>query len=522
MNEINDFFKIIYDKIKLKNVLEPPVKAELIDMLSTINVDSPGVDNTDIVKKIADSLTKSIKNYEEYFIKNGKSVSIKFLNALNGGYHLLNVFFSDDIIPGCMDSIEIYIPVKSAYIIKVVPYVYKFLLTNKISFSSKISNFNRSDNFIIYVYDKKDAERLINFCNQSLKGTVSTINPFIYKIGYIGVSKQLNGISYNVVVASLINEYIEECILNQRKKSYDAIDFQNFVNQKYKEADNYIDKSMYYIVAMSLYTIISNKNILNYFEDEIELKFDYEYFNYFEEIKDTKTYKHENVLIDENNNFKVYLKLQALNCLNKIHIEQYKKPYKEVKKINKKFTYKILEQLDYMLDKKSDYNIKVNYINKEIYDYIPYLYGYMAYNYKSCNVLETKKLINIIKDTIIKEKNKDNNKIYYEQEGQRIVSSIPIINTINGAVAIDIIDNESLMCNIYTLKRKENISFLNVYINADINLLIDNKSYKGKRYRYAVAGALLNKKRCNEAINRRKKDFSALFLDTKVEISNYL
>lgn len=522
MNSINDFFSSIYNNIKSKEVLEPPTKAEIIDKLSTINVENPGIDNTEIVDKIASSLTKSIKNYEAYYNNSGTDVNIKFLDATNGGYHLLNVFFSNDIIPGTMDSIEIYIPILSSFLIKVVPYIYKFLLNNKISFSSKISNYNRSDNFIIYVYDKKDAELLINFCNQNLNNFLGTVNPFIYKIGFIGVSKQLNGISYNVGIASLINEYFEECILNQRKKSYDAIDFQNFVNDKYKSSDNYIEKSMYYIAAMSLYSILTNKNILNYFENEIELKFDYEYFRYFEEIKDKKnSYKHENVIINEDNNYKVYLKLQALNCLNKIHIEQYNTPFNSVKKINKKFTYKILEQLDYMLNKKSSYSIKASYINSDIYNYIPYLYGYMAYNYKSCNVEETKKLIDTIKQTLIVKKQEDE-KVYYEQNGQKLTSTIPIINTINGAVAIDIIDNDKLMCNIVSIKRKEKNSFLNVYINADVNLLMDDKSYKGKRYRYAVAGALLNKKRCDEAIERRKKDFSVLFLDANVEISNYL
>ena len=522
MNEINTFLVNIYNNIKSKNVLEPPTKAEILDKLSTMNVDNPGIDNTETVDKIADSLTKSIKDYENYFIKNGKSTSIKFLNAINGGYHLLNVFFSDDIIPGTMDSIEIYIPVLNSIILKAVPYVYKFLLDNRISFSSKVSNYNRNDNFIVYVYNKKDAELLINFCNNNLKGNLGILNPFIYKIGFVGVSKQLNGISYNVGIASLINEYIEECILNQRKKSYDAIDFQNFVNDKYQESDNYIEKSMNYIAAMSLYSILTNKNIINYFEDEIELKFDHEYFNYFEEIKNSKiSYKHENVVIDEDTNFKVYLKLQALNCLNKIHVEEYSIPYDKVKKINKKFTYKILEQLDYMLDKKGNYNIKVSYKNEDIYNYIPYLYGYMAYSYKSCNVDETKKLVKNIKETIIVRK-QDEEKVYYEQNSQKIMSTIPIINTLNGAVAIDIIDKDNLMCNIVTLKRKEKSSFLNVYIDADINLLRDDKSYISKRYRYAVAQALLNKKRCEEALERRKKDFSALFLDTKIDISNYL
>lgn len=523
MDGINQIFKLFYQNVNSKNVLDAPTKAEIIDKLSTLGVDNPGYDNTELVNKISKSLTNSVKEYERFFKKNNRKVNIKFLSAINGGYHLLNVFFSDDIKPGVMDSIEIYIPVLFNYLVSTISTVYKFLLNNKISFSSKISNYNRNDNFIVYVYDKKDAIDLIKFCNTNLKDKLGILSPFIYKIGYIGVSKQLNGKSYNSTVATLISDYIEECILSQRKKGYDAIDFQNFVNEKYQEADNYIDKSMYYIVAISIYCILTNKNILNYFEDEITLKFDYEYFHYFDEIvKDKIVYKHDNIIIDEQNNYKVYLKLQALNCLNRICKEEYRIEFNKVKKIGRKFTYKLLEQLDYMLLKSCDYNIKCDYKDQTIYKLIPYLYGYMAYNYKSCNIEETKKLISLIKKTMILKKLEENGKIYYECDGQKIVSSIPIITTLNGSVAIDIIDYNSLLCNITTIKKDKKRSFLNVYINVDINLLIDNKSYDSKRYRYATSQALLNDKRCDRAVENRKKDFSALFLDAKEEINNYL
>ena len=97
-------------------------------------------------------------------------------------------------------------------------------------------------------------------------------------------------------------------------------------------------------------------------------------------------------------------------------------------------------------------NIKAEYNNKEIFILLPYLYGYVAHKYKGCNEIEVKKVIKNIKDSMIVKKEYNNDKIYYEQNSQRIISSIPIITTSSGTVAIDIIDNTSSMCNITTIK----------------------------------------------------------------------
>lgn len=482
MNDINRILRIFYDDVSIKPVLEPPTKVEIIDKLSTIGIDSPGIDNSYIVDEIAYSLTKNIVNYENKFYKENKNLNIKYLNAIKGGYRQINLFFAEDIIPGTMESIEIYIPVSSKNMKQIIPHIYKYLLSKKISFSSKISMFNRSDNFIIEVYEKKDANDVIRYCNNNFKDMLGILNPFIAKIGNVGVSKRLNNISYNNGISILLNEYIEECILNQRKKAYDAIDFQNFVNEMYEVADNYIDKNMYYIASISLYCILTNNNILNYFDDNIKFTFDYTNYSKYEAIilDDKYQYMYNGSIINEDNNYIEFVKLQCLNCLNKIYKEQYGKQYERDTIINKKFTYKLLEQLDRLLDTSSDYNLKVEYNNREIYLLLPYVYGYVANKYKGCNEKEVKEVIKVIKDTMIIKKEYNNDKIYYEQNSQRIVSSIPLIITSSGAVAIDIIDNMTSMCNIATIKRGKIKKYLNVYVHLSYAYLGDFISYKGK------------------------------------------
>ncbi len=524
MNAINEILQLFFNSVNSKSVLEPPTKSEIIDKLCTLKVDNPGADIDSDVEKIVSSVLKSIKKYEDYFIKRNREVNIRFLDAINGGYHLINVFFKEDNIPGVMEGISVYIPVVKSSILKTIPYIYRHLLSSRISFSSKISMFNRSDNFIVEVFNKEDALSLINFCNNNFKSSLGYVNPFLAKIGNVGVSKEINGMSYNLSIATLINDYIEECILKQRKKAYDATDFQNFVNDQYQSATNYVDKNMYYIVSVSLYCILTQDNILKYFNDNASLYFDYDNYYKYEDVNITGDYEYlySGRVINKDTDYICYIKLQALNCLNKIYLEQYNKPFKKNTKINNKFTYKILEQLDYILSKNACYNININYNDVNIHKLIPYLYGYMAYKYKGCNSTEVKKLIDDINKTMILRKNEENGKIHYEQDNQKIISSVPIINTTNGSIAIDIIDNKTFMCNITVIKMHKKEKFLNVYIAIDYNLLSNNTSFKGRRYRYAIAEALLDNKRNRDALDRRNKDFSSLFLDSKKELKKYL
>ena len=514
MYDINNVLEVFKKYVNSKTVLEPPTKAEIIDVLCTYKVDNKGRDNTDSVDKIVSSVTNSIKKYENYFISRNKNVNIKFLSAINGGYHLINVYF-DNSIPSNLEGINIYIPVKGDKLLKVIPYIYKLLLSNRINFSSKISMFNRSDNLIVTVYNKEDALNLINYCNDNFKTELGILNPFISKLGYIGVSREFNGYSYNRGIAGLLNEYIEECILKQRVKAYDAIDFQNFVQSMYESANNYIDKNMYYIASVSLYSILTNDNILKYLKTDIELTFDYDNYYRYEAVNLSGEYEYlySGKVINKDTDYICWVKLQALNCLTLIYEEQYKTSFSCNTKISNNFTCKLLDQLDNILKKNGNYNVKISYRNREIHKLLPYLYGYIAYKYKSCNINEVKRLIDVISKTMIITIGFRDNKYYYLQDNQKIISSIPIINMSDGSIVIDIIDNNSMMSNITIIRKGVKEKFLNVYIKIDYELIKNNNSYKGRRYRYKVGRMLLDDKRNKDALENRKRDFGALFLE---------
>ena len=515
MYDINNVLEVFKNYVNSKSVLEPLTIAEIIDILCTYKVENKGIDNTNQVDKIVKPVITSIKKYEDYFKSRNKDVNIKFLSAINGGYQIVNVYFNEDSIPSNLEGINVYIPVKGDKLLSAVPYIYKHLLSNRISFSSKISMFNRCDNLIVTVYNKEDALSLINYSNNNYSNYLGILNPFISKLGSIGVSKEFNGYSYNRGIATLLNEYIEECILNQRVKPYDAIDFQNFVNSMYENADNYIDKNMYYIASVSLYSILTNDNILKYLKTDIELVFDYDnYFRYEAvNLRGDYEYLYSGKVINKDTDYICWVKLQALNCLNLIYEEEYRVPFGKNTKVNNKFICKILEQLDNILKNNGNYNIKINYRNREIHKLLPYLYGYVAYKYKSCNLSEIKKLIDIINKTMIITIGFRDNKYYYLEDNEKIVSSIPIINMSDGSIVIDVIDTSSMMCNITIIKKGIKEKFLNVYIKVDYELLKSNSSYDGRVYRYKVGRMLLDNKRNKESLELRKKDFGALFLN---------
>ena len=331
MYDINKILEILKKYVNSKAVLEPPTKAEIIDKLCTIGVDNPGVDNTDSVLKIVKSVINSVKKYESFIKSKGKDPNIRFISAISGGYHIVNMFFEQEV-PSSLEGINIYIPVKGDKLLNVIPFIYKHLISNKISFSSKISMFNRTDNLIVAVYNKEDAISLINFCNNKFASELGIINPFISKLGNVGVSREMYYLSYNLAVATLLNEYIEDCILSQRVKPYDAIDFQNFVNEKYSNADNYLDKNMYYIVSISLYCILTN--ILKYLKSDIEIVFDYDNYYRYEvvNLSGDNEYLYSGKVINKETDYLCFVKLQALNCLNLISEEQYgKESYQEQK-----------------------------------------------------------------------------------------------------------------------------------------------------------------------------------------------
>ena len=218
-------------------------------------------------------------------------------------------------------------------------------------------------------------------------------------------------------------------------------------------------------------------------------------------------------VINRETDYICWVKLQALNCLNLIYEEEYKVPFSCNTKINNTFTCKLLEQLDNILKKKGNYNVKISYKNREIHKLLPYLYGYVAYKYKSCNINEVKKLIDIINKTMIITIGFRDNKYYYLQDNSKIVSSIPIINMNDGCIVIDIIDDNSMMSNITIIRRGVKEKFLNVYIKVNNELIKNNNSYEGRIYRYKVGRMLLDNKRNKDALELRKKDFGALFLE---------
>jgi hypothetical protein len=190
--------------------------------------------------------------------------------------------------------------------------------------------------------------------------------------------------------------------------------------------------------------------------------------------------------------------------------------------LNSNIVNTMLNQLEEILSFKRC-NIFLSYTNKNIQKLIPYLYAFIALKYKCCNDEECHKIIDTIEKKATFLDNVANNIYTYTLNNQIITSSIPIIQTSDGLCAIEYIDEEEKIVNIKIVKNGNIKSYLNVYIDVDNKLLNDSANYYGRLYRSAIASALLDEKRNENQLEKRKKDFAVKFItDLDEQVNKYV
>ena len=167
-------------------------------------------------------------------------------------------------------------------------------------------------------------------------------------------------------------------------------------------------------------------------------------------------------------------------------------------------------------------NIIINYNSKTLKDLIPTLYGYIALKYKYFNEEECHKLIEIISHKLVVLIDQSD-KYYYMVDNQRIASSIPIIKSKQGFIAIDYIDSNDNLVNINIIQNGKIKSYLNVYVDIDKTMMRNDHNYYGRLYRNAIANALFNDERNEKSLIIRQKDFKACFIsDKEGEVNKYV
>lgn len=313
---------------------------------------------------------------------------------------------------GPRSFIKLYISFEYEYIKKIVPLIYKFLIDNRIDFSFKISQTVRNDIFVIRVNNKKDAEKIINFCkNDFIKHYLTNTNPFLPNISKVGVAKDTLDISYNGFISKILYQYISQ---NRNVDEQNlSKDFENFIIKSYWNATNSKERFMYKIAYQSMNAINNNFNILDYTKENFDYKFDYEMLQQYKRYYTNGIYIYEKFRkkYDIDSEFKIYLSLQANNCLLKM-FEENSDNINPKLCLNEIICNQISTDIDYILDRNfQNFDIAFDFKNFKTYTLLPYLYADFAIKYKDISEQEARKIINFVKRNLKFQNNLKNGKL---------------------------------------------------------------------------------------------------------------
>ena len=106
------------------------------------------------------------------------------------------------------NAIKIYVPIDGTNANVVTKQVLDFLLENNIASRNKVGSHVKGDAFVLRIFDKTDAKRVINFINEQVKLNPLTGKeiPLTFKAG--GVSVAMDGLtSYNQIATILIDNF---------------------------------------------------------------------------------------------------------------------------------------------------------------------------------------------------------------------------------------------------------------------------------------------------------------------------
>lgn len=127
---------------------------------------------------------------------------------------LTHLVFNADEIPNYRNVTKLFIPIKYTETPDVIEQIYSYLIFNNIKCETKVSSQDRSDNFVVRLYDLEDVDPFIQFCNQNniIKENLKRTNPFICTKDNIGVTQD-DGIksSFNQTLSHSLAHYINAC-----------------------------------------------------------------------------------------------------------------------------------------------------------------------------------------------------------------------------------------------------------------------------------------------------------------------
>ena len=127
------------------------------------------------------------------------------------------------------DGFKLNIPLEVNKIYDVSSKIISYIDKNKISCQYRIKNNYSYDAIEIHFLNKEDASSVANYINSKLKKSLTkTLNPFAPQIGNVNICID-DSLSYNTVLAKLIDRYIKENKIVGNLDNISAKDFYQFI-----------------------------------------------------------------------------------------------------------------------------------------------------------------------------------------------------------------------------------------------------------------------------------------------------
>lgn len=518
ISEINSIFDIIKTnlsfgkKITLKNVYT---------ILATYSYkrEEVGVPLLEYHEEIlADSL-RYISQYKKRILDGEipNDVTIN-LSMKKNNYTKLSVRYDECVDCGEREKFDVHIPLLQSQFVECSRDILNFLLENRISNVSYLANKVGKDNLIVSLYNKEDILKLSDFCSSNLKIKESLLinNPFLPRVGDLGITKETAGIPYIRQLSKLLYNYL----YSKDSSDYNAYDFYKYVMNlsNNPDYDNSTERYLNYQILLGMYSLLSGTEYLTH--DHLKssnLKFDInELRKYRISSIDSKNVYFDSMgnKITEESNYKLWTHLQSLLCMMKMYNETYGTEPTESFNISSKLTSSISKTVNLMLDEgQTKVNVKNGYLDPNAGKLLPYLYGEFAYQNAFANTSEVRSVVSNLEKCILNtlpSKNNDDIQFTSVVNNKIIPSSIPVLNVMGGYIGIEILDKDTNYCNIYMFKDGRILNELNAFLDVNFNLLADIDNNYSSMYRSCIAYMIINSKNNYRIMTERNKHYGYL------------
>lgn len=224
-------------------------REEILNKLSSIYQNTPCPDDKTISNYInnrnstGESLLGAQTKIRNDYIKDEKKKKLRvtpFPNFLvidtpNSSEEYENIFAMGD-------GIKIYLPLETSKVYKVATSIIDFAMKKKIAMQCKVRNFHANDTLTIRTTNKEDINEIIEYAVKKHKKDLNTGNPFIPEVQ--GINTCIDGqISYNRVLAKLLDKYLYDKKMNGTLHLVTTRDFANFIKE---ELSNFEGKNWHY------------------------------------------------------------------------------------------------------------------------------------------------------------------------------------------------------------------------------------------------------------------------------------